>query len=140
MYLVGPLLVPHESMKDCKVGGYTIPGGTMVLVNAYAIQRDPEIWPESTKFLPERFTEDSKLERGKIFPFEIGRRRCPGEALAMRDVGLVLGTLVQCFEWRKVDSKDVDMKEGSGLTMPRKHHLQALCQPRQSMIPILTQL
>ncbi|KAK8953403.1 Isoflavone 2'-hydroxylase [Platanthera guangdongensis] len=140
MYPVGPLLVPHESMKDCNVGGYTIPGGTMVLVNAYAIQRDPEIWSEPTKFLPERFTEDSKLERGKIFPFGIGRRRCPGEALAMREVGLVLGTLVQCFEWRKVDSKDVDMKEGSGLTMPRKHPLRALCRPRQSMIPMLTQL
>ncbi|KAK8953404.1 Isoflavone 2'-hydroxylase [Platanthera guangdongensis] len=139
MYPAGPLLVPHESVKECKVGGCTIPGGTMVLINVYAIQRDPEIWSEPTKFLPERFTEDSKLKRSKIFPFGMGRRRCPGEALAMMEVGLVLGTLVQCFEWRRVESEDVDMKEGSGLSLPKEHPLQALCRPRQSMISMLSQ-
>ncbi|KAK8919333.1 Cytochrome P450 81F1 [Platanthera zijinensis] len=140
MYPVVPLLLPHESTKDFKLGGYNIPSGMMILVNAYAIQRDPEIWSEPMKFLPERFTDDSKPERGKVFSFGKGRRSCPGEALAMREVGFVLGTLVQCFEWRRVDSEDVDLKEGSGLTMPLKHPLQALCRPRQSMIPMLTQL
>ncbi|KAK8953519.1 Isoflavone 2'-hydroxylase [Platanthera guangdongensis] len=139
MYPADPLLVPHESVKECKVGGCTIPGGTMILINVYAIQRDPEIWSEPTKFLPERFTDDSKLKRSKIFPFGMGRRRCPGEALAMMEEGLVLGTLVQCFEWRRVESKDVDMKEGSSLSLPKEHPLQALCRPRQSMISMLPQ-
>ncbi|KAK1317091.1 Isoflavone 2'-hydroxylase [Acorus calamus] len=30
----GPLLVPHESTKECTVGGYYVPSGTMLLVNA----------------------------------------------------------------------------------------------------------
>ncbi|PKU65917.1 Isoflavone 2'-hydroxylase [Dendrobium catenatum] len=140
LYPVGPLLVPHESLEECKVGGYNIPSGTMLLVNAYAIQRDPAIWPEPTKFLPERFLENSKVEGGKMLPFGMGRRRCPGEGLAMREVGLVLGTLLQCFEWRRIGAEELEMKEGSGLTMPRANPLEALCRPREAMISTLCKL
>ncbi|KAL0926821.1 hypothetical protein M5K25_003072 [Dendrobium thyrsiflorum] len=140
LYPVGPLLVPHESLEECKVGGYNIPNGTMLLVNAYAIQRDPTIWPEPTKFLPERFLENNKVEGGKMLPFGMGRRRCPGEGLAMREVGLVLGTLLHCFEWKRIGSEELEMKEGSGLTMPRANPLEALCRPRQAMISTLYKL
>ncbi|XP_020585549.1 LOW QUALITY PROTEIN: isoflavone 3'-hydroxylase-like [Phalaenopsis equestris] len=140
MYPVGPLLVPHESLEECKVGGYNIPKGTMLLVNAYKIQRDPMIWPEPTRFLPERFLEKNKVEGGKMIPFGMGRRRCPGEGLAMREVGLVLGTLIQCFEWRRIGKEEVDMEEGAGLLMPKVIPLEALCKPRQTMISALSGL
>ncbi|KAM0035834.1 putative cytochrome P450 [Helianthus debilis subsp. tardiflorus] len=32
MYPPGPILF-HESSKDCTVGGYHIPGGTMIVMN-----------------------------------------------------------------------------------------------------------
>ncbi|KAL5663105.1 hypothetical protein ACJX0J_023213, partial [Zea mays] len=41
MYPAAPLLLPHESAADCKVGGYDVPRGTLLIVNAYAIHRDP---------------------------------------------------------------------------------------------------
>ncbi|XP_020586501.1 isoflavone 2'-hydroxylase-like [Phalaenopsis equestris] len=140
MYPVGPLLAPHESLEDCKVGGYNIPRGTMLLVNAYMIQRDPTIWPEPTKFLPERFLQNNKVEGGKMIPFGMGRRRCPGEGLAMKEVGLVLGTLIQCFEWKRIGLEEVDVKEGSGITMPKATPLEALCRPREAMISTLSRL
>ncbi|WRX31433.1 Cytochrome P450 - like 10, partial [Theobroma cacao] len=52
---VGPLLIPHESSKDCVVGGYHIPRGTMLMVNLWAIHNDSNNWEEPTKFKPERF-------------------------------------------------------------------------------------
>nr|GEU75326.1 flavonoid 3'-monooxygenase-like [Tanacetum cinerariifolium] len=39
-----PLLVPHCPSESCVIGGYTIPKGARVFVNAWAIHRDPSIW------------------------------------------------------------------------------------------------
>ncbi|KAL1546914.1 cytochrome P450 81Q32-like [Salvia divinorum] len=55
LYPVGPLLVPHCSSDDCNVGGYDVPGGTILLVNVWAIQRDPDVWEDAETFNPERF-------------------------------------------------------------------------------------
>ncbi|MFS8019367.1 putative cytochrome P450 [Helianthus anomalus] len=41
MHPTTPLLLPHESSKDCVVGGYNISHGTMLFVNVWAIQNDP---------------------------------------------------------------------------------------------------
>lgn len=139
LYPAGPLLVPHESSNECVVGGYNIPQGTMLLVNAYYIQRDAKTWEEPTKFKPERF-ENGKGEGKWMIPFGMGRRRCPGKGLAMREVGLVLGTLIQCFEWKRVGKEELDMDEGSGLTLPKAVPLEAMYSPRQAMINVLTGL
>ncbi|KAJ3679402.1 hypothetical protein LUZ60_017413 [Juncus effusus] len=136
LYPGGPLLVPHESREQVSIGGYEIPSGTMLLVNAYHIHRDPSLWDEPTKFKPERFEGESKT-KGMI-PFGMGRRRCPGEGLAVREVGLILGTLIQCFDWKRVGDELVDMTEGSGLTLPKAVPLEALYRPRPVMKKVLS--
>lgn len=136
-----PLLVPHESSEECTVGGFHVPQGTMLLVNMFAIQNDAKFWEEPTKFKPERFQAlEGKKEKGYILlPFGAGRRGCPGEGLAMRMVGLALGTLLQCFEWERVGEEMVDMKEGSGLTLPKAQPLLAKCRPCPTMVNLLSQ-
>ncbi|WVZ60630.1 hypothetical protein U9M48_010623 [Paspalum notatum var. saurae] len=139
LYPGAPLLLPHESSADCKVGGYDVPRGTMLIVNVYAIHRDPAVWEHPAEFRPERF-EDGKAEGRLLMPFGMGRRKCPGETLALRTVGLVLGTLIQCFHWNRVDGVEVDMAEGGGLTMPKVVPLEATCRPREAMRGVLQQL
>ncbi|XP_044478702.1 cytochrome P450 81Q32-like [Mangifera indica] len=137
----GPLLVPHQSSEECKVGGYRIPRGTMLLVNLWAIQRDPTIWEDPTKFRPERFEGFEGVRDGfKLMPFGVGRRSCRGEGLALRMVGLALGSLIQCFDWERPNKDMVDMTEGSALTLPKAHPLQAKCSPRLSMLNLLSHL
>ena len=59
-----------------------------------------------------------------MLPFGSGRRICPGASLAMLVVQAALAAMVQCFEWRPAGGADkVDMEEGPGLTLPRKHPL-----------------
>ena len=140
LYPAGPLLVPHESSEECVVGGYDVPRGTMLLVNAYSIHRDPNAWAEPEKFVPERFEEAKGEEHKLMLPFGMGRRRCPGEGLARRAVGLELGTLIQCFEWERPGEEMVDMSEGSGLTLPKALPLEALYRPRENMIGVLAVL
>ncbi|XP_008780931.2 cytochrome P450 81Q32-like [Phoenix dactylifera] len=135
----GPLLLPHESTNECVVGGFNVPRGTMLLVNAHYIHRDPKVWEEPTKFKPERF-EDGEDEGKLMIPFGMGRRRCPGEGLAMREVGLTLGTLIQCFEWKRVGEEQLDMTEGSGLTMPKAVPLEGMYRPRRAMVRVLSGL
>ncbi|CAN6315180.1 unnamed protein product [Urochloa humidicola] len=140
LYPVVPTLLPHESSADCKVGSYDVPAGTMLLVNVYAIHRDPAAWEDPAEFRSERF-EDGKAEDRLLLPFGMGRRKCPGEALALQTLGLVLGTLIQCFDWDTVDgAAKVDMAEGVGITLPRAVPLEAMCKPRQVMLPVLQEL
>ncbi|XP_010464230.1 PREDICTED: cytochrome P450 81D1-like [Camelina sativa] len=131
LYLPAPLLVPHASSVDCKVAGYDIPRDTWLLINAWAIQRDPKLWDEPESFKPERF--ESETHRGKFLPFGIGRRACPGMGLAQLVLSLALGSLIQCFDWERDDDMAVDMSEGIGLTMPKAVPLVAKCKS----LPIL---
>lgn len=141
MYPAGPLLVPHESSKECSVGGFRIPQGTMLLVNLWAIQSDHKIWGDPTEFRPERFEGvEGDRDGFKFVPFGSGRRGCPGEALAIRIVGLALGSLIQCFDWERVDEQMVDMTEGGGLTLPKAQPVLAKCRPRPTMVNLLSQL
>ncbi|KAL5707024.1 hypothetical protein ACHQM5_025124 [Ranunculus cassubicifolius] len=139
LYPTGPVVI-HESSEDCIVGGFHVPKGTMLQMNVWALHRDPNVWVEPMKFNPERF---EGIEGGKEgftwMPFGSGRRRCPGEALAMREVGLALGSLIQCFEWKRVGEELVDMSEGPGLTLPKAKPIVAMCKPLPIMKHVVCQ-
>ncbi|KAJ8640710.1 hypothetical protein MRB53_017404 [Persea americana] len=143
LYPAAPLLVPHESSEECTLGGFHVPRGTMLLVNMWAIHKDPNLWSDPTSFKPERFegVEMDKVGLNfKFLPFGYGRRSCPGMGMAMKVVGLVLGTLIQCFEWERVGEEKVDMVEGGGFTMPKAHPLEAIYRPYADMIGVLSRL
>ncbi|PON54237.1 Cytochrome P450, E-class, group I [Parasponia andersonii] len=134
-----PTLLPHESSEDCWVGGYRVPRGTMLLINAWGIQNDPKVWVDPEGFRPERFMEIGGPRDGfRSLPFGSGRRGCPGEGLAMRVVGLTLGSLVQCFDWERPSEKMTDMTEGVGIILSKAIPLRATCRPRRSMVKIFS--
>uniref|UniRef100_A0A1W7HBR9 (+)-piperitol/(+)-sesamin synthase n=1 Tax=Scoparia dulcis TaxID=107240 RepID=A0A1W7HBR9_SCODU len=136
LFPAAPLMVPHESSQDCRVGGYDIQGGTMLLVNAWAIHRDPELWDDALSFKPERF-KGKEVEKDRLMPFGMGRRSCPGSGLAQRIVGITLGSLMQCFDWKRMSQEEVDLTEGVGLTMPKLKPLEAMCRPRDIMLKVV---
>ncbi|KAL7108914.1 hypothetical protein ACP275_06G142700 [Erythranthe tilingii] len=139
MFPAAPLSVPRASSADCKIGGYDVQRGTILIVNAWAIHRDPRVWEEPTSFNPDRFQgkDNNHVETQKLMPFGMGRRACPGAGLGQRMVGLGLGSLIQCFEWEILSVEKIDLNEGVGLTMPKLKPLEALCRPREIMLRLL---
>ncbi|KAL6888803.1 hypothetical protein ACP4OV_009829 [Aristida adscensionis] len=132
-----PLLLPRESRSACQVLGYDVPQGTMVMVNAWAIGRDPASWGDAAEeFMPERFETCGRDFRGMDFefiPFGAGRRVCPGMAFGMAHVELVLAALLFHFDWRLpegVVAEEMDMAEAVGITAPPRFDLTLMAIPR----------
>ncbi|KAL8467103.1 hypothetical protein ACS0TY_035978 [Phlomoides rotata] len=120
-----PLLVPRESSKDVKVLSYDIAAGTRMVINVWAIGRDPLLWEDLGKFWPERFLNSSVDFKGqfRLIPLGVGRRGCPGAAFALGIVELALANLVLSFEFALpggARGEDLDMVEGNGITIHRK--------------------
>ena len=77
MHPTGAILVPRECREECEIDGYLIPVKTRVLVNAWALGRDPEYWDGPEGFRPERFENKFVDFAGTHFgylPFSTGRR------------------------------------------------------------------
>ncbi|KAL8487590.1 hypothetical protein ACS0TY_024054 [Phlomoides rotata] len=142
LHPAAPLLLPHYSSQDCVVSGYNIPKDTILLVNAWAMHRDPNLWEEPDKFSPERFQGvDMEREGQKFMPFGIGRRACPGATMALRTISLALGTFVQCFEWKKpLEGVEMGFSANSRVTLHKANPLQAVCIPRNQAAHLLSQL
>jgi cytochrome P450 len=128
-----PLLIPRQAEKTTKIMSYTIPKGSRVLINIWAIGRDENVWSEPEKFIPERFlikkTVDFKGGHFELISFGARRRICPGMPLATRMVHLVLGSLLNQFKWRlpdKMERNGVDMSENFGVTLVKAVPLCAI--------------
>uniref|UniRef100_A0ACD5XR89 Uncharacterized protein n=1 Tax=Avena sativa TaxID=4498 RepID=A0ACD5XR89_AVESA len=134
----GPLLMPREAMADsAEVGGFTVPKGAMVIVNLWAIMRDPATWTQPEEFVPERFVKVDMDFRGDMDRFEFmtfgaGRRACPGMAMATRAVMLILASLLHAFEWRLPEGMhptDVDLRDRFGTSLNMVTPLKAVPVP-----------
>ncbi|CAL1363408.1 unnamed protein product [Linum trigynum] len=141
LYPPAPFLLPHSSSEDCTVKGYRVPKGTTLMVNVWAMQRDPQLWEQADEFLPERFESSARpvAEEGcKYAPFGMGRRSCPGAGLGMGLVSLALGSLVQCFEWEKKEKVGgEDMSADFGIALSKKMALEAKCVPRCDVVKLI---
>ncbi|KAL4347336.1 hypothetical protein GQ457_17G017820 [Hibiscus cannabinus] len=126
-----PLLLPTISTKDVKIKGYDIVEGTELIINAWAIGRDPSSWEKPEEFLPDRFLNNSIDFKGhhfELIPFGSGRRICPGILFAMQINELFLANLVHKFDWSLpggANEKDLDMTESLGITIHKKSPLIA---------------
>ncbi|XP_078166105.1 cytochrome P450 71A1-like [Carex rostrata] len=127
-----PLLLPRESMEECEINGFTIPKGTKVLINAWAIGRETNSWEMPGEFMPERFIGSQVDYKGNDFqliPFGAGRRICPGVSFATATAELVLANLIHQFDWELpsgMTREEFNMGESPGFSVHRKDELQLL--------------
>ena len=71
--------------SDAVFNGYRVPQGTTVGMSLWMMHRDPEIYTEPEKFLPDRWKDPEKSKKldNKFFvPFSRGSRQCVGKQYA----------------------------------------------------------
>lgn len=135
-----PLSLPRVANESCEIFNYHIPKGATLLVNVWAISRDPKEWSNPLEFKPERFLPggekfdvDIKGTNFEVIPFGAGRRICAGMSLGLRMVQLLTATLVHAFDWELENGllpEKLNMDEAYGLTLQRGEPLLVHPRPR----------
>jgi cytochrome P450 family 135 len=88
------VVVLRRLTEPVVLGEYELPAGATVAPCIHLIHRDPEIYPEPERFLPERFLDNPPGTYTWI-PFGGGIRRCLGAAFAQFEMSVVLRELVR---------------------------------------------
>jgi len=97
-------IVLRKLTEPVEIGGYELPAGVSVAPCVYLAHRNPEVYPEPDRFLPERFLENPPGTYTWI-PFGGGVRRCLGAQFAQFEMAVVLRELVRRHEIRPADPK-----------------------------------
>jgi cytochrome P450 len=80
-----------------RIAGVDLQPGAIVMACMYLIHRDPALWPEPHRFMPERMLE-RKPPAVQLFPFGGGMWRCLGAAFAEHEMRIVLARLLARFD------------------------------------------
>ncbi|CAI0413800.1 unnamed protein product [Linum tenue] len=130
-------LFPRLSTAPSTLGGYAIPKGSMVIINAWAIHRDPQFWDEPSEFRPERFLNKDDDKRPfdlmgnnsnfQFIPFGSGQRICAGANLAGKLLRYVLASLLHSFDWKQPDGAEkIEFSDYYKIFIKKKKPLMAV--------------
>lgn len=106
LYSVASGSTSLEAERDIVIEGKLIPRGTKVFWSMLAAGRDPEVYPQSEEFLPERWLDNSRQSSPlPMIDFGSGYHRCLGEHLSMLEATVMLALLLRYFEWELVNGR-----------------------------------
>ncbi len=97
-------IVVRRLLEPMRLGGYTIPAGTMVAPCIHLIHRRGDIYPHPRSFMPERFL-DRPAGTYTWIPFGGGVRRCLAASFALLEMKRVVGAVLEQVEMRAVQSR-----------------------------------
>jgi len=110
LYMALPVILRYAK-KDMifEHTGQVIPKGTALALNVLRIHYDPELYPNPTEFIPERY-ESGEEEGGNAYnylPFSGGARICIGRKFAMQEVEITLSILLRKIRLTKVHPEEL---------------------------------
>jgi len=130
------------SEEGVTVGPYTLPLGAVPLINIVAIHHNPKYWIKDydeekhgnvnmddihLEFWMEDGVFLKKLQSNNFFTFHTGKRNCPGQVLAMKELIIVLAMVLMKYTVESVDEKKEDRIEQvigkAGIWEPKESRL-----------------
>ena len=73
-------------------------------MNSWSINRDPSLWRNANEFDPRRFLPETRSH----YAFGAGRRSCPGQHIAHKQLCALVAALVDRFELRLPADMELD--------------------------------
>lgn len=99
------------------IDGQVVPRGYDVGTCIYAIQHNPDYYPEPFEYHPERWLdpvpEKVQLARSAFNPFSIGPRSCLGKGLAWTELMLTMAYMLSKYEFRSAPGEDEKVGGGN---------------------------
>jgi cytochrome P450 len=125
VYLIGRICV-----EDTTIAGHAIPQHTVLIISPWSLQRRADLWPDPTRFDPDRFARanDNSRPRDAWIPFSDGPRVCIGAHFSQLEAPLVLASLLQRADFEMLDTEPVVPDESATLRprggVPARIHLR----------------
>ncbi|KAI1207858.1 cytochrome P450 [Annulohypoxylon truncatum] len=107
-FVVLKLALPRATYTDVTWGNATIPAGTVVFLNSWACNRDPELFSEPDLFAPERWLSSSTNPQAHQYAFGIGGRMCVASYLAHKALYTVFLHLTAHFRILPAEDETID--------------------------------
>ncbi|MCV7370406.1 cytochrome P450 [Mycolicibacterium duvalii] len=112
-------LTGRMTAQKYRLGDYTLPAGTRIVLLLDAINRDPQTYRDPDTFDPERFVGARPDPYGWV-PFGGGLKRCIGAGFSMCELTTILHTMLAEAELRPVDRRpDSPATHAAPVIVPR---------------------
>lgn len=128
-----PLGAPHGTTQAMELDGFLIPQNTMVMALLWFVSSDDTFWgADANQFNPQRFLDENgsrKATPDAFLPFSAGRRMCPGDDLARRELFLFASAIFQQFSILPAEGakEALNMAPDMGFTLtPQPFKIQAV--------------
>uniref|UniRef100_A0A8C2FCF9 Uncharacterized protein n=1 Tax=Cyprinus carpio TaxID=7962 RepID=A0A8C2FCF9_CYPCA len=121
-----PVTIPHSTTSDVTIEGLHIPKDTVVFINQWSVNHDPQKWQDPHIFNPSRFLDETgaldKDLTNSVMIFSTGKRRCIGDQIAKVEVFLFSAILLHQCSFESNPSQDLSMDCSYGLTLKPLHY------------------
>jgi len=108
--------------------GRRVPAAAIVMVSPYFTHRLEALWPDPSRFDPERFAPDAAPLRHPFAypPFSLGRRICIGMQFALCEARLVLAMGLRRYRIGNVDDHELGCRAAGTLKPDRPIRLRLM--------------
>lgn len=116
-----PVTIPHSTTTDVTIEGFHIPKDTVVFINQWSVNHDPQKWQDPQTFNPSRFLDENgalnKDLTSSVMIFSTGKRRCIGDQIAKTEIFLFLAILLHQCTFKSNPSQTLTMDCSYGLVL-----------------------
>ena len=102
------VIVRIARRDDRLPSGATTSRGAKVLVSPLVQHHDPSVWPDPSRFDPDRFSPElrPRISRFAYLPFGAGKHACIGKHFALLETVAALTSIVERFDLERVAGRE----------------------------------